>query len=135
MKTPIIIGVGAVKSHSIRDEVPKEPMQLMVEAIKAAIHDAGLSSDRDAQLRKRIDSIDVVATWTWPYEDLPGLIGRNLGATLKHKNTSSHGGNSPGLLLHQTTSRIANGDCQIAVVTGAEALASRKPQFVSFQSW
>jgi acetyl-CoA acetyltransferase len=127
-RTPVIIGVGDVTNLSTRVEDAKEPMQLMLEAIRAAVENTGLPTERQNELRKGIDSIDVVATWSWPYCDLPGQIGDRLGVErLKHKRLSDHGGNSPGLMLHQAAARIADGHCDLSVVTGGEALASGPP--------
>ncbi|KAJ5239860.1 hypothetical protein N7468_004479 [Penicillium chermesinum] len=123
-KVPVLIGVGDFTNHSTRIEDAKEPMQLMLDAIYNALRDTGLPTDRWRQLQQQIDSVDVVATWSWPYSDLPGLIGEKLGAQLKHKRLSEHGGNSPGLMLHQSAARIADGTCNVALVTGGEALGS-----------
>lgn len=123
-KVPVIIGVGDTTNRSTRIEDAKEPMQLMVEAIHAAIRDTGLSPARQTELQNHIDSVKVVSTWSWPYEDLPGLIGTKLGTSLKHKELSPHGGHSPALLLHKACADIVDGSYDIAVVTGGESLCS-----------
>ncbi|GAD94934.1 thiolase [Paecilomyces variotii No. 5] len=123
-KVPVIIGVGDFTNRSTQIEDAKEPMQLMVEAIHNAIRDTSLSPDRQTELQNHIDSVKVVATWSWPYEDLPGLIGAKLGTTLKSKELSDHGGHSPGLMLHKACVDIAHGSSDIAVVTGGESLGS-----------
>jgi hypothetical protein len=106
---PVLIGVCDFTNHSIRIEYAREPMQLMLDAIHRALRDTGLPHDRQRQLQQRIDSVFVVETWSWPYSDLPGLIGEKLGAHLKHKRLSDHGGNSPGLLLHEAAAQVADG--------------------------
>lgn len=123
--TPIIIGVGDIKNRSTTIADAKEPATLMLEAIQAAINDASSSSPKD--LQAAIDSIDVVKTWTWPYPDLPGLLAEKLGVqeTLRWKRYSDHGGDKPGKLFDEAAKRIAKGECNIAIVTGGEALASR----------
>ncbi|KAJ5769173.1 hypothetical protein N7520_003732 [Penicillium odoratum] len=124
-RTPVIIGVGDVTNRSTRSEDAKEPMQLILDAIHIAIEDTDLSSEGQKQLQKSIDSVDVVATWSWPYSDLPGQIGDRLGVKrLDHKRLSDHGGHSPGLMLHEAAARIADGYCDVAIVAGGEALAS-----------
>ncbi|KAJ5112763.1 hypothetical protein N7532_000808 [Penicillium argentinense] len=124
--TPVIIGVADIKNRSTKAEDAKEPASLMLEAIAAAIKDASSSSQTEQKLRASIDSLDVVKTWTWPYADLPGLLGQKLGVDLKHKSYSEHGGNQPAKLLDSAARRIATGESQVAVLTGAEALASCK---------
>jgi hypothetical protein len=124
VKRPVIIGVGEIRNKSTHFDDAEEPMSLMLKAIDAALHDTGLRKDRQLQLQQRIDSIDVVKPWSWPYSDLPGLIGNNLGVELTHKRTSIHGGHFPVLMLHESSARITDGSCSVAVVTGGEALAS-----------
>lgn len=70
-------------------------------------------------------------TWTWPYSDLPGLLAERLGVQTKHRSYSEHGGNQPAKLLDEAARRIATGENKVAVLTGAEALASRKNEYLS----
>ncbi|OCK74214.1 hypothetical protein K432DRAFT_311184 [Lepidopterella palustris CBS 459.81] len=122
--TPIVVGVGDIKNRSQKLEDALEPMQLMLQAIQRAIKDTTLSDTTAAKLQSEIDSIDVVATWTWPYPDLPGLLSENLGAKPRHKYYSPHGGNQPAKLFDEAARRISLGQNKVAVVTGGEALAS-----------
>lgn len=119
--TPVIIGVADVKNRS---NVHKEPATLMFEAISNAVRDTGLVSL--APVISQIDSIDVVRTWTWPYADLPGLLGKWLGLDERPAWTryTEHGGNEPARLVDEAAGRIARGETKVAVVTGGEALAS-----------
>lgn len=121
---PVVIGVGDIKNGSKRLEDAIEPADLVVKAIEAAIGDSGVSGRATRDLRSNIDSIDVVATWTWPYADLPGLLSKKLGVQPRHKHYSSHGGNSPGKLFDDAARRVSQGKSKVAVVTGGEALAS-----------
>ena len=122
--TPIIVGVGDVQNRSTSPDDAVEPMQLMLQAIQEAIHDTGLSKPKADTLRSHIDSIDVVRTWTWPYQDLPGLLAQKLGASPRHKLYSDHGGNQPAKLLDDAARRISLRSSEVAIVTGGEALAS-----------
>jgi len=126
---PVIIGVADVKNGSTAVGDSKEPASLMLEAIDSAIQDASTSEDFAEAVRFSIDSIDVVRTWTWPYADLPGLLSENLGIQTKHHSYSEHGGNQPAKLLDDAARRIATGENKVAVLTGAEALASCKNSF------
>ena len=121
---PIVIGVGDIKNKSLKVEDALEPMQLMLEATQAAIKDTQLSPSASKQLQSNIDSISVVATWTWNYHDLPGLIGQKLGVEPSYKVLSEHGGNFPAKLFDEAARRISFGGTKVAVVTGGEALAS-----------
>ena len=95
----------------------------MILAIQEAIKDTGLSASALAGLQSSIDSIDVVKSWTWPC-DYPNLIADRLGFKPVHAHYSDHGGNQPAKLLDDAARRISKGECNVAVVTGGEALAS-----------
>src|SRR5690349_15396231 len=127
---PIIVGVGDFKNPSSAPEKALEPSQMMLQAISRAIQDTYLPPTVAAELQKSIDSIDVVATWSWPYEDLPGLLAAKLGGgggdggTAGHRFISEHGGNQPAKLVDEAARRVSMGKSKVAVVTGGEALAS-----------
>lgn len=123
---PVIIGVGDVRNRSQDAAEAVEPMQLMMQAILNALEDATPASSTNRKLRSSIDSLSVVATWTWPYSDLPGLLATRLGIRPKHKVYSEHGGNQPIRLLDEAARSISQGKSRVAIVTGGEALASRK---------
>lgn len=122
-KTPVIVGIGDVvnRSKSVEDAI--EPLQLMIQAIEKAIQDTGLAAAALAKLQKNIDSISVVKTWTWP-ADYPSLIADRLAVKPLHAEYSAHGGNQPAKLVDEAARRISRGENKVAIVTGAEALAS-----------
>jgi len=121
---PIVVGVGDVVNRSTEMETALEPMALMLQAISSALVDTSLSPSAAGQLQTAVDSIDVVHTWTWPYDDLPSLLAEKLNIQPRHKFYSEPGGNQPAKLLDDAARRISQGQCQVAVVTGGEALAS-----------
>ena len=121
---PVIIGVGDVTNRSRKIEDAVEPMQLMLQAISGALQDTVLTPSGIAALRSSIDSLDVVATWTWPYHDLPGLLSQKLEIRPRYRNYSKHGGNQPLKLVDEAARRISQGESSVAIVTGGEALAS-----------
>jgi len=123
---PIIVGVGDFKNPSTAPEKALEPYKLMLEAIQRAIQDSYLTGTAAKKLQSSVDSIDVVATWSWPYEDLPGLLSTELGVDATHKFISDHGGNQPAKLVDEAARRISLGKAKVAIVTGGEALASCK---------
>jgi acetyl-CoA acetyltransferase len=119
---PIIIGVADIKNASLSSSDAHEPAELMLRAINAALADTGTNIQL---VKSNVDSIDCVATWTWPYVDLPGLLASKLGVNPKHKYIpDSHGGNQPAKLIDEAARRIAKGEARVAIVTGGEALAS-----------
>lgn len=123
-ETPVIVGVGDYINRSLSVSDAHEPLTLILKAIQQAIDDTELTEAKRSNLQSSIDSVDVVRTWTWPYDDLPGLIGEKLGVNPKHKFYTDHGGNKPALLLDEAARRISRGVTKVAVVAGGEALAS-----------
>ncbi|KAI4722969.1 hypothetical protein E4T48_00743 [Aureobasidium sp. EXF-10727] len=122
--TPILVGVGDIINRNLAVHHAAEPAELMLDAISIALRDTGLSTQVVANLKSKIDSIDVVRTWTWPYPDLPGLLAEKLGTRPSHTHCSPHAGNQPAKLVDEAARRIASGQTKLAVVTGGEALAS-----------
>jgi hypothetical protein len=124
--TPILIGVHDLKSPlPTPSQPPEEPATLIQRAVASALQDA--HAPRPEALHSAIDSIDIVASWTWPYEDLPGLVAEKLGIPsdrLRHKRYSAHGGNQSVKLLDEAARRVGRGEVKLAVVAGGEALAS-----------
>lgn len=129
----MIIGVADIKNRSVAVEDAKEPADLMLEAINLAIREASDLPGTASHLRSSIDSISVVRTWTWDYEDLPGLLSLRLGINPSHQVYSDHGGNQPAKLLDEAALRLATGESKVAVLAGGEALASCEFNLVQSQ--
>jgi len=123
--TPVVIGVGDIRNKSSKVEDAIEPMQLMLQATLRAIKDTNLPPSLAQDLQSKIDSVSVVASWTWNYPDLPGLLAEKLSVRPSYKDLSHHGGDSPAKLFDEAARRISFGESKVAVVTGGEALASR----------
>ncbi|KAL2042489.1 hypothetical protein N7G274_004982 [Stereocaulon virgatum] len=123
-KTPVIIAIGEVKNKSKKVEDAIEPMQIMLQATLVALKDAGLTATTEKELHSNIDSVFVVATWTWPYADLPGLLSQKLGIQPQHMVYSEHGGHQPMKLVDEAARRISKGESKVTLITGGEALAS-----------
>ena len=121
---PVVIGIGDIKNRSNRLEDAVEPLELMLQAIAAALKDTGISAQAAQRLQQSIDSISVVANWTWPYPNTPELLVNRLGCQATYLHESEHGGNAPAELFDEAARRIASGQSKVAVVTGGEALAS-----------
>ena len=123
--TPVIIGVGDVRDPYTAPDHAEEPLYLMLQAIHAAARDTTLPPYASEDLLNQVDSLDVVRTWTWPYDDLAGDLAKELRAKPNHKTTTArHGGDQPAKLMDEAARKISLGQSKIAVVTGGEALAS-----------
>ena len=123
-RIPIIIGVGDIKDlHT--GEGAEEPLYLILQAIYAAARDTRLPPYASEHLLTETDSIEIVTTWTWPYDDLASDLAAELRANPAHKETTKrHGGDQPAKLVDEAARRIASGESRVALVAGGEALAS-----------
>ena len=129
---PVIIGVGDVRDTFTGPEGAEEPLYLMLQAVHAAARDTKLPPYASENLVGEVDSIDVVRTWTWPYDDLASDLAREMGAKPSHKvTTARHGGDQPAKLIDEAARRISFGQSKIALVTGGEALASLSTRIAS----
>lgn len=119
---PVIIGVGEFKNASQRMEDALEPLELMLRAIEAAAQDA--TGGRPVSILDHADAVSVVASSTWPYDNLPGLVAGRLGVQPSHTAYSGLSGSSPVQLVDDTARLVARGSIQMGVVVGGEAKAS-----------
>lgn len=130
--TPIIVGVGDIRDAYTGPDHAEEPMYLMLQAIHAAARDTKLPPYASENLLSEVDSLDVVKTWTWPYDDLAGDLAKELRAKPRHKATTArHGGDQPAKLIDEAAREIALGHSKVAIVTGGEALASLSAHMAS----
>jgi len=114
-RIPVIVGVGEIVDRTRNPAEGREPLTLMVEALRAAQDDAG------AALLSQLDSLDVICEYSWPYVDAPGLVARELGVSPRHARYGDVGGESPVRYLHEAALRIQRGESTVAAVVGAEA--------------
>ena len=127
-RTPVIVGVGQTVRRppetaptAAEVEASAEPVDMMVEALRAAAADSGARSD----LLARADSVRVVSLLSWAYADPGALVAARLGASPRETLLTSTGGNSPQALLNDTALAVARGDIDVALVAGAEAVYTR----------
>jgi acetyl-CoA C-acetyltransferase len=121
MTAPAWIAGAVQRSFRASDPgwTPRDPAALMAEVGKDAIADAGLGRDD-------IDLVACVEPISWTYDDLAGRVAAALSL---HKDARSlwkiAGGTSPQDLLHEVAARIAAGECEAALIAGAEAGQAR----------
>ena len=114
-RIPVIVGVGEIVDRPKDIAEGLEPLALLEQAIRRAENDAG------AKLVQDIGSLDVVNFLSWRYRDPEQLLAQRLGVTPSHCYYGPVGGESPIRYLHEAALRIARGECEVAVVCGAEA--------------
>ncbi len=74
----------------------------------------------------RLDGIDIVYCQTWQYDDPVGRLAERLGVDPKRRHYSGIGGTTPQLLVQNLAEQILRNELDVALVVGAEALATQK---------
>lgn len=123
---PIIVGVGDIRNKSNKPQDAIEPSKMMVGAIRNAVADTGLDASAQKALLADADSLRIIPTWTWAYNDLLTTVADGLGIKPKTKEMPTHGGNQPALQCDEAARAISYGQSKVAILTGGEAMASRK---------
>src|SRR6201990_2416734 len=114
-RIPVIVGVGEIVDRPKDIAAGLEPLTLLEEALKRTEADSG------AKLLGDIQSLDVVSFLSWRYRDPEKQLAARIGASPAHCYYGPVGGESPIRYIHETAQRIARGECEVAVVAGAEA--------------
>jgi acetyl-CoA C-acetyltransferase len=119
-RQPVIIGVSQIAYAEPRLDSPPDAIDLMSEAIAAAIVDTGGSGVTAA-----IDTLAVVAG-LFSFRDPAALIAAEIGADNARTVLTTMGGNTPITFAGELSDRIARGDVDVAVMVSGENNASRR---------
>jgi acetyl-CoA C-acetyltransferase len=120
--SPVIVGVGQTSQRLDDLSDAREPIDLLADAVRASDADTGATRS----LVRAADTFAVVDMLSWKYADPGALLARRLGiGTAVTSVTTTVGGNSPELLVHELSPAIAKGDTRIAVIGGSECIYSR----------
>ena len=118
-RTPVLIGTGQVVQRAEGLDDGRDPVALMVEAIRLAATDAGLTSVPNP------DSIRVVSLLAWKYGNPAHFIAQDLGLTPRELGLSAMGGNTPQTLMNAASRQILAGDLDLVILTGGESTRTR----------
>jgi acetyl-CoA C-acetyltransferase len=126
-RTPVIVGVGQLTRHPGGGDgswalTAPEPVDMMAEALRQAARDSGAGAD----LLARAQRIAVVRLMCWSYSNPALLLAERLGAAPADLVLSGTGGNTPQALVHEAAADIAAGRLDVALVSGAEAMYTRR---------
>jgi acetyl-CoA C-acetyltransferase len=132
-RTPILVGAAQFTQRTARSDIRASlsPIAMMEKVARGAMADAGASTD----FSRDIDTVAVVRfTADSPGEQgrLPKRMFRNpplslathLGLAPRRMFYTATGGNTPQWLVNRTAEEIANGECEVALLAGAEYIAS-----------
>lgn len=122
-RTPCIIGAA---QHTVRppDGPSPEPLALWEATARAACEDA-LPGNGVAVLGAA-ESLQVVYCMSWPYDRPVDRLADALGIEPAQRHYSGIGGTTPQVLVQDTASAILRGELDLAVITGAEALDTKR---------
>lgn len=131
-RTPVLVGVGQVTERP-DPEAPitdrPEPVELMARALRAAGEDSG-ARDGGQGLLARAQSLRVILPLSWRYVNPGLLVSERLGIEPRELALTTIGGNNPQTVVNTTATQIAEGELDVALVTGAECgftrLAARR---------
>ena len=123
-KTPILVGSGQSLQRpndprTASFDTAADPVALMVEAIRLATADAGLTS------LPALDALRVVGLLSWKYGNPAWLIAQDLGVSSREYALSAMGGNTPQSLVNAAATEIQNGQADIIVLTGGESTRTK----------
>jgi acetyl-CoA C-acetyltransferase len=113
-KTPVLVGIAQILQRTDDLDTAKEPLELMVDAVRAAAEDAG-----SRELLTRAGSVRVVRG-IWKYEDPGRYIASEVGCPSAQTAITPFGGNFVQTLVNRSCLDIQSGEQDIVLVVGAE---------------
>ena len=131
--TPILIGGGQFTQRTAREGKVAEslsPVAMMEKATLTALADAGHAGalikaiDTVSVVRFTMDSSDVGRVQPRQFRNPALSLAKRIGASPRRTIYTAVGGNTPQWLINRTAEEIANGQSEVALLSGAEYLAS-----------
>jgi len=119
-RLPCIVGVAQQTWRAQAGDAP-HPLLQNAEVARRALADCG-----NLAILDRIDELDVVRSLSWHYDDLPGALAIELGLPPGARALSGMSGTGPQRFVCDAAEKILGGERRSVLVTGAEALATRR---------
>ena len=118
-----IIGVARRTWHpSDAPDGAPEPLAMWEQVARDAAADTG-AADASSVLGA-LESIDIVYSQSWQYDDAVARLAERVGASPARRRYSGIGGSVPLVLATEVAQEIRAGHLDLALITGAEALAT-----------
>lgn len=131
-RTPILVGLGEITARGESRDAIDVP-RFMADAVRAAADDA--AGGDAATARAILDAAGLLAiapSATWPERDPGGPVAHALGIGCETARSSMVGGNGAQLIINELSRRVADGELELGLMAGAEALHSQQTPFESF---
>ena len=119
-RAPVLVGVAQLNQRPDSLDDALEASALMTEVAVAAADDAG------APRLLAAAELVVAINGAWSYRDPARIVADAVGASAARTVRTTHGGNTPQMVVNMVAERIAAGDLDVAVVVGAETIWSRR---------
>ena len=117
-----IIGVARRTWHpSDAPDGAPEPLAMWEQVARDAAADTGADAP---SVLGALESIDVVYSQSWQYDDAVARLAERVGASPARRRYSGIGGSVPLVLATEVAQEIRAGHLDLALITGAEALAT-----------
>ncbi len=119
-RTPCIVGVH---QHTYRPEdgLAPEPLDMWEAMSRAAAEDSGGNDVLAA-----VDSLRVVYSMSWQYDDAPARLAERLGLRQGDRFYSGLSGTTPQRIVGQAGADILAGRAEMVLIPSGEALATKK---------
>lgn len=95
---------------------------MMADALRLAANDSGVGD----RLLSTADSLQCVEAMSWRAPDPAAAVAGYLGISPRERVRTLTGGNTPQTLVNEAGVAIAAGDLDVVLITGAEAMYSRR---------
>ena len=110
---PVLVGVAQVEQRISDLSESREPVELMLDAVRAAAEDAGSSALLNAGSVRVIRGI-------WPYQNPAKTVAEQIGCPNAQTALTPYGGNYVQTTLNKSALDIQSGAHEIIIITGAE---------------
>lgn len=112
-RTPVIVGIHQILQRIADPLEGKEPIDMMVDAVRGAEEDSG------ARLLDDVTSVRVIRG-VWRYKQPAGYVAEKIGVPNAETMGTPFGGNMVQSVVNQTALDILSGQHDVVVITGAE---------------
>jgi acetyl-CoA C-acetyltransferase len=110
---PVLVGIAQVEQREDDPSIAKEPLDLMIDAVRQAAEDAGSRALLNASSVRVIRGI-------WPYENPAKAVAEAIGTPGAETGLTPYGGNFVQTTLNQSALDIQAGKHEMVIITGAE---------------
>lgn len=128
-RTPVLVGAAQYVGREDDPAKALSPADMLAHVARAAIADSGADAaaaiDTLVAIRLFADSGGAFPSPFGKYRNLPHSVARRIGAAPRNLVYGPVGGNTPQLFVNVLAERIANGEADVALIVGGEALRTQ----------